>query len=413
MKLAWLTLAGLAMACVTLLQSPSAFADGIGAYPPDLNVADAARGSVYYKDFGVINSEPTDLIVQAIPAGEVGSWTTIVTVDDRNTPLPQVIIPAGETASLLARIAVPDDASNGPHEGGLTLQSLGPPSPVDTGGGGTVIPAVELNMDVNISGEQNLAGKVLDMYTNDTEVNYPLRVTTYFSNIGNVNATPNVIVRIKDANSNVIGDSNNGNSTEVSPSETAFIVNTWDTTGNPVGDYVADVVVNLGDATIEERTLNFKILPYGTLTRRGSLESLTLESPAEVGTTAKIEATFRNSGIIDTRAIFQGEIYLDGNLLTAVTTPEKLVAPSDLGVFEIFTEIKDTGNYVVRGKINYEGKETDERELSFSVSEGTSLALFGGIAAGAIIVLGVGIATPLLLRRRRAKKRVEEAPTES
>jgi hypothetical protein len=410
MRVALLAVAGIVLTCVVLLQSSNATADGIGAYPARMQVDDGARGSIYYKDFGVINSEPTDLLVAAIVDGEVGTWTTIVTTENRKTPLGKLVIPAGSTSNFLARIEVPSTATNGAHEGSLTLQSLGPASPVDGESADSVFPAIELNLGVAISGNQNLAGKILDMFTNDTEVGYPLRVTTYFSNIGNVDATPKVTVRVKDASSAIIGDSNN--SSLVPPGETAFILNVWDTTGHPVGDYVADVAVNLGDATIEERTFNFKILPYGTLTRRGSLESLTLANDPKLGGTAKVEANFRNSGIIDTHAIFQGEIYRDGSLLTAVTTPEKLVAPGDLASFETFIQLTDSGDYVVRGKVNYDGKETDQKELSFSVSGGTPWALIGGAAVGGSLVLGAGIGALWWMRRKKSHlaQRQEPAP---
>jgi hypothetical protein len=410
MRLASLILAGIALTCVLLLQGSNAMANGIGAYPARIEVADGARGSIYYEDFGVMNSDPTDLLVKPIADGDVGAWTTIVAANDRTTPMAQLVIPAGSTSSFLARIEVPSTASNGVHDGSLTLQSLGPASPAAGADPGTVFPAIELNLGVTISGDQNLAGKILDLYTNDTEVGYPLRVTTYFSNIGNVDATPKVTVRVKDASSVIVGDSNN--SSLVPSGGTSFILNVWDTTGHADGDYVADVAVNLGDATIEERTLNFKILPYGTITRRGSLESLTLANDPKLGGTAKVEANFRNSGIIDTHAIFQGEIYRDGSLVTAVTTPEKLVAPGDLASIETFIQLTDNGNYVVRGKVNYDGKETDEQELSFSVSSGTPWALIGGVAVGGTLVLGAGIGVPWRMRRKKSRlaQRQEPAP---
>ncbi len=401
MRLASLILAGIALACVVLLQGSNAMAVGIGAYPARIEIADGARGSVYYKDFGVQNSEATDLLVAAQLEGDVGDWSTIVTTKDRKTPLTQLVIPADSTANFLMRTEIPSTAGNGLHKGTLTLQSRGPASPVGTGPV-TVFPAIELDLGVTISGVENLAGKILDMSTNDTEVGYPLRVTTYFSNIGNVDATPKVAVRVKDASAAIIGDSNT--SSLVPSGETTFLLNVWDTTGHAAGDYVADVAVNLGEATIEERTFNFKILPYGTLTRRGSLESLTLANDPQLGGTAKVEVNFRNTGIIDTHAIFQGEIYRDGNLVTAVTTPEKLVAPGDLASIETFIQLADSGNYVVRGKVNYDGKETDEQELSFSVSSGTPWALIGGVAVGGSLVLGVGIGVPWRLRRKKSLK---------
>ncbi len=395
MKKRLLTLGGIALVSAVLLHSRGVSADGLGVYPAQISVQDAARGAVYYKDLGVLNSESTDLVVEPLREGEVGQWISISTATDRSTPLDKLTVPAQSTTRFLARIQVPETADNGEHGGSLTLQSRGPAAQAEGGQGvSSVYPAVEIDLGVSVSGIQNLAGRVLDMYTNDTEVNYPLRVTTFFENTGNVDARPQVTVRIKNAKPELVGDNNA--SALIHPGENGFIRNQWATNGQVPGDYVADVAVNLGEATIQERAFNFKILPYGTLTRRGALEALVLVNKPETGGVAKVEARFRNTGIIDTRALFQGEVYRDDKLVEVLTTPEKMVAPGDIDPLEVFFNIRESGTYTVRGKVNYEGKETAVQELTFEVAGGglSIWLLLGGGAAAVGLVLGAGWVLP-------------------
>jgi hypothetical protein len=394
-----LALIGLAAVAMAAFQARPSLADGIGVFPTEIVIEGAARGSVYYKDLGLTNDGATDIVAEPSAVGEVGDWVTVHTAADRTTPLTEVVAPSGRSFFLL-RIEVPDDAPNGEHKGSLHLLTK-----IGEGEGSAVGIGIGVRLTVVVSGEQNLQGRIVDMYAADTEVGYPLRVRTLFENTGNVQAYPQVEVQIEDASSALVGDRALGNG-KFGPGENGYIVTEWDTTGREPGDYVADARVILGGPTIDERKLDFKILPVGTLTRQGVLNGLTLVNDPEPGGVAKIEAEFINTGVIDTRALFQGEAYRGTTLVQAITTTEKVVAPGDTAILEVFVDVPKAGNYVVLGKVNYEGKETDPQQLTFTVGGGGGPALWmlvGGGTLAAALVIGATWTVPRRLGFRRNK----------
>jgi len=71
-------------------------------------------------------------------------------------------------------------------------------------------------------------------------------------------------------------------------------------------------------------------------------------------------------------------------------------------------EIPGTGSYVLRGKVNYEGKETGVREVAFTLAEAkpkdSSSSLMLGFAGGtAALVAAAAAGSGLFVVRRRRR----------
>ena len=81
----------------------------------------------------------------------------------------------------------------------------------------------------------------------------------------------------------------------------------------------------------------------------------------------KVVAHFKNTGEIDTMAKFKGEIYHEGNLLDVLESEEMFVEVGETANLVSYYKILKPGNYTIRGRVYYAGKETEEKEVSFSV----------------------------------------------
>jgi hypothetical protein len=105
-----------------------------------------------------------------------------------------------------------------------------------------------------------------------------------------------------------------------------------------------------------------------------------------------------------------GELYREGNLIKAVTGVEKLVSKNEEASLDVFVEIPEKGRYTLRGKVSFEGKETEAKELAFGV--GTSAALGGSdqkFIAGAGVVLALVAAGAVFIGfRARRETRLAE-----
>jgi len=382
-----------------------ASAQGIGVAPAIIELEDALRGGEYTNLLTVFNREESDLVAEVTGEGEAGQWASLHPLDDETTTLDSIAVPANSQTRVLLRITVPPDAPNGPHEGSIGLQTAAPEGEGD-GGGVAVAVGVSAALRVDVTGTQNLTGEILDMSTDDVEVGYPLRIQTTFHNTGNVKAQPDIRLQVKDSLGAVVAEAGYANTT-VDPAQTQAIRSEWDTTGAGAGDYVAGVSIFLGDEAIDARDLPFKILPPGTLTRRGDLESLTLENEPYANGVAKIVATFRNTGQIDTRATFLGEVYHKSALIDTVSSQERLVEPRESIALDSFADVGEAGTYTVKGKVNYEGKETEIKELTFAVvsagggeDEGLPIWLWAVIGGGALIAAVITIGGSWALARR-------------
>jgi hypothetical protein len=121
----------------------------------------------------------------------------------------------------------------------------------------------------------------------------------------------------------------------------------------------------------------------GTLSRSGILSELTLQGEAKLDSLIVIHATFVNTGLIDTKAKFLGEIYIDGELSRQLQSEEVLVTAATTDILKAYLKLETPGRYKISGYINYEGKKTEIRELAFDVTgEELSSQITGETAAG-------------------------------
>jgi hypothetical protein len=397
--------AAIAAALLALVVLGSAAAQGIGVAPAIIELEDALRGGEYTNLLTIFNQEERDLTAAVTGEGEVGQWASLRPLDDETATLDSIAVAANSQTRVVLRVTVPPDAPNGTHKGSIGLQTVAPEGGGDGGGTGATV-GVSVALTVDVSGTQNLTGEVLDMSADDVEVGYPLRIQTTFHNTGNVKAQPDIRLQVKDSLGGVVAEAAYGD-TVVDSGTTQAIWSEWDTTGAQTGDYVAGVSVLLGDQAIDIRDLPFKILPPGTLTRRGDLESLTLEGEPRANGVAKIIATFRNTGEIDTRATFLGEVYHKSVLIDSISSQELLVEPRQSIALDSFADVQEAGTYTVTGKVNYEGKETEEKELTFAVvspggggDDGLPIWLWAVIGGAALMAAAVMVAGSWALARR-------------
>ncbi len=94
---------------------------------------------------------------------------------------------------------------------------------------------------------------------------------------------------------------------------------------------MANVAVSLGEELLATKDLPFKVLLFGSLTRRGVLQSLTIEGEPFVNSFIKVHANFENTGEIDTMAKFKGEIYHEGMLLDVLESDEMFIEVGETG----------------------------------------------------------------------------------
>jgi hypothetical protein len=299
---------------------------------------------------------------------------------------------------VYARLSIPSDVANGDYNG--TVLVLADVSQAGDAGSGVSIGA-QIDIEVSATGTQKLSASVVDVNTTDTEEGQPLQIKAVIDNTGNVQVTPQATVSVTgtvEVAASVI------DADPVPADETRTALFQWDTARTPPGDYVAHVAIAATGLDLGKRDLPFRIVPRGTLTRDGRLEELKLVNSPTKGAPARIEADFVNTGQIESRATFVGEFSRDGKLIQAIQSPERLVPQGERATIDIFVDIPDTGSYTLKGKVNFEGKESATKELTFEVKSsggGSNLATVGAAGGGAIALAAVVGFTFVWRKRRR------------
>ncbi len=387
---------------------------GFGIYPSVIEWNDVVRGSEYFSDVVVLNGQDVDLNLSVSDGrmfllsgseriGEPNNtWVTIHPVNDRTRQIDSITAPANSEARVVLRARVPPDAANGTYIGTVYFHAQRAlPGSAITGSGASVTLGVATDVKLVVKGAQRLSGAVTDVYVTDSEASYPLRLTTTFHNTGNVVARPQIDLSVKNAAGQPIGRAQFAD-WSFDPGENRSVSSDWDTTGVADGEYIAAVKVSLAGESIYERDLGFKILPRGTITRMGSLERLALEEMPRPGAVGRAVATFYNIGRIDSRTKFVGELYRGSTRIDTVSSEEKLVPYGEKADLEMFIRVSEAGEYTLRGKVNYEGKETETKEVDFVVSAGPRIPLELPLAVAIVIALSVFAAGAFAINRKKS-----------
>jgi len=342
-------------------------ATGIAVTPSHLEISDALRGGEFERNITIYNPDPEITSYTLSASGDAGLWISFYKQEDAVSLVNRVTIPGNENVRMLVKFAIPYDAANGEHKATIIVTSV--PAEEAPGGSGQVVSlAAPVAVTIFVTGSQILSGVVDGINTDDVEVKYPLRIKVQFHNTGNVVATPLISVKIATQNGATI---NNFTSSEfnVKPEKRETIPLEWDTTGRDPGDYIADVSVVLGDSVIRQEQLNFAILPTGTLTRSGSLTELKFGGEPGLGVLTAIQATFVNTGQIDAKAKFIGEVYHNDMLVDTLQSEELLVIIGNVELLKSYFKPDQPGEYRIKGYVIYEGKKTEEKEISFTITK--------------------------------------------
>ncbi len=338
-------------------------AGGLAVAPSTIKIDYALRGAVYEQMLRVYNVDEAAATFQVRANGDVGEWISFNDPESGNTPLETITIAAEQRANVLVKIHIPDDAPVGTSTGAIYTETI----TSEEVQGNPVVLGAKVNVTIDVAGTPVLAGIASQINARDVEVGYPFRVGVRFQNTGNVVAMPHVNLQITRDDTSIDSLTFNEMDIGVKPGEKEDLIYEWDTTGTEADDYVADVTVFLDDEVIATKELNFAILPEGTLTREGVFTELSLNGSPKLGGMARFEISFHNTGLIDTKAQFVGEAYCDGELVASLISDEILIPVAGNDILVSYLKLERPGDYKIKGYINYEGKRTDEKEISFTV----------------------------------------------
>lgn len=382
---------------ILVLLISDAGAVGLGVVPSELSIADALRGEEYEQTINVYNTDVMTTTFKPYATGEIIEW--IGFYGEEGNVLTKITIPGKSSAKVLLRFKIPSDAASGNYTSIVYVENV-PGEAAGEGAAAQMLIRMPVDITIGVTGEQILEGIVSGITIRDTEIDYPLRIEVLFQNTGNVVAKPAIDVEISKGGATV--QSFTSTDKAVKPNTREIIPVEWDTKGQTIGDYVADVAVSLDGDVLYEREIPFKILERGTLTRKGELTDLSYEGELMIGEMIKVLATFENTGKIDTKAKFTGEVHRNGKLVETIESEELEVPVRKTNTLISYFKLDKTGDYKISGYAIYEGKKTDTKEILLEIPGETSPTPIIPIVIGAVVVVAlIAIFIVVSLRKRR------------
>ena len=378
-----------------------AAAHSIGVYPTQLAYADALRGANYEQTVGIVDDSPTPETFDLTVTGTIASWASFREASDPTKVVTTVQAQAGPPAQVLLRIDVPVQAGDDTYQGLVHATPEIHATKAGKGSGQSVDVSVEIPVSVQVTGTQVVAGTLLDAYTYPAiEVGSPLRFFTVLKNSGNVEVHPAIHLTITRGPTQIFDHVFQDEPVDPGLASKTIESDWSDTTAAPVGSYTAHVDVQYNGKEIGSKDAHFQVVPYGSLRRNGSLDGLLLANRPNPGQAALVHAVVQNTGQIETRPVFQGELYRNGQLISGVTSVPMLTLPGQTQTISMVINLPKGGHYTLRGQANFDGKESNTRSLAFQVGKSGGLGLLPWLLGGLLLVLA-GSTIWLVGRRRR------------
>lgn len=368
---------------------------GIGVSPPQINADHMDRGSHMKKEIYLSGINEGDKVTIRID-GEAKDWITM----DMGT---EFIYPEGrESFPIEFMVNVPSDTPNGKYEATAIISS----SPLDTedfeGASSSVIAGVTLTIMIDVTGEQVSDYSILSATMPDIEEDSPIQLFLDIENNGNVIAKPakveiSILDKLKET-SIISGEMTL--SGQVESHKRDIVTGSMDNELE-VNQYWASVkVYNDDDEIIHEEDMTFDVVEEGSLSKSGTLKKIELPEEVNEGETIKIEALFHNTGDMAVSSKFAGEIYREDDLIEAVKSDVLNILPKRDGNLVVYFKPEETGEYILKGHVNYDGTNTEENEVAFEVvGEGESNARLYVMAA-----IGIVIIVAIIWKTRRKRK---------
>lgn len=258
-------------------------------------IENAVRGQEIKDYISVTNSENSETAIRLSAGGQIADWVTFYSVDDNDltTPIEEIMVPAQNQKRAFVKFSLPADLANGTYTGLLTV-STKPASPTQSNKKVNVSMAQSIDREVTIK----VTGKeivkldaVVFAEKNKIAIGTPLNIKVIYNNQGNIALKPDLQLKITEISSSKIVN----NAIYLFPEtekpiraleeRTIDNIVQWQTAGQQLGRYQADVKVSLGKDVVKEEKFQFDIVNSEAATVMGANTAKVVENGASNETT--------------------------------------------------------------------------------------------------------------------------------
>jgi hypothetical protein len=391
-------------AATILLSAQLASAAVIGASKGVVNWENVLKNG-YAQELVTLTTDTSfNLSINYEVSGDIAQWVRIEPADN-----PFFI--SKDSSSIVALIVEPPpDARIEKYTGSIRFITGALAGP-DAQFGTAVRAAMNINLGLQVTGQEILSCAVPQVDVEDAEEDYSLELYTLVSNTGNVRIKPDFILEFWNQDqTRLVHTFNIKASSEILPTVQKRLFNSVQQ-ALPIGQYWVKFSAPMcGPAG--SRFFTVSVIERGGISDKGDL--LAIENPvdASVGQIVPIDAVFENKGSRVVTAKFKGTVTSGGddNIFKIIDTESLDVAPGEVARLRTYFNPTQEGQYFIKGRVLYNRKLTFEKANVINVYPGGAAEEAGrlslGTAALIISVFTFVIVVFLVLRKKQRQKRI-------
>ncbi|VVB54354.1 Uncharacterised protein [uncultured archaeon] len=356
----------------------------IGAGPAVLNFNNMVRGG-YAEDSVTVSTSGTENLTVVIEStGQIKDWVTV------STPMPMPLM-AGERKNIKIVVRPPVTASPGEYSAILYIRAA-PTAGIGNSTGLALGAGVGIQINVNITGREIKGYSLKAVNVKDTEVTFPIDITTLIENTGNIPLQPTFKVKILTPTGEETTAQKEFTVGTFNPGIQENYTFTLPSTGLAEGKYAASIAIKIENNETDLANLGFTLLPPGSLRLKGEFKSITLsENTIAPQKPVKITGIFQNTGEVPTNAQLTVEVYKGTELIKTIDSTETRVDAGETQLLDVTYTSEQPGDLTIRGTITYSKKKTPEKEITLIVSGGGLPTTYIAIGAAVIILIIGGV----------------------
>ncbi len=238
-----------------------------------------------------------------------------------------------------------------------------------------------------VQDQENKNYTLKNMLIQDSEVGLPLQAMINLENNGNVAiAVASNLLIIDSHNTTVFEDERE---IPLQLHEDKKEVTYYNISDLEEGDYTAILRTTVADRSELEsyKEINFVLHPLGTFSRKGVLENFSIDNEQFiVGKAKKITGVFVNQGNHVANAKLIVEVTQNDVFVQNLESEELLIEPGEEKNFSVSFTPLEIGNYRLVGKILFNKKESETKEITLTVHDTNEFHFFTGAFIGNSII---------------------------
>jgi len=329
----------------------------IGVSPGDIRFEDVLRGGYAQRPMLVSLNSEEGVKMEVETWGDIKDW---INFSER-----EYIVSKDEPWRLLVKISPPSDVPNGNYSGFVRVKS---DSLSNAGKEGHAVGAIQAVIDVGVtvlvSDREIKSCRASNFRVNSVEKGDDIEFKSDVLNQGNIRLRPFFSVKIWDQEQINLVKEFEYQGGEILPTTTAEMNFRTQTDDLEIGQYWVDVIAS---DCFDSETLTFDVLEEGALRADGVITGIVTKTWSSVGETIPIEIGFKNTGEKEIDSQFVGKISLGESVVLPLSSRIETVSVGDSTNFTFYYTPKESGRYVVSGRVFYDKKRTFESSSIINV----------------------------------------------